>query len=33
MNTNFYSNKMPKEGYECICLSVIEKIKTIIKCF
>ena len=23
INTNFYSNKIPKEGSQCICLSVI----------
>ena len=33
-NTNFHNNKIPKEGSQCICLSVIlidsVKIKTII---
>ena len=23
INTNFYNNKIPKEGSQCICLSVI----------
>ena len=23
INTNFYNNKIPKEGCQCICLSVI----------
>ena len=23
MNTNFHNNKIPKEGCQCICLSVI----------
>ena len=23
MNTNFYNNKIPKEGSQCVCLSVI----------
>ena len=28
MNTNFHNNKNPKEGSQCICLSVI-----LIDCF
>ena len=23
VNLNFHNNKMPKEGYHCICLSVV----------
>ena len=40
INTNFHSDKKPKEGSQCICLwvilihSVLEQVKTIIfKCF
>ena len=35
INTSFHSDKIPKEGSQCICLSVILiQIKTIIlKCF
>ena len=40
INTNFQSNKIPKEGSQCICLpailidSVLKQVKTtILKCF
>ena len=40
INTNFHNNEIPKEGFQCICLSVIlidsdleQVIIIILKCF